>query len=101
MRLLDLDTLAAVLLIGGGKRLVEIDVELAGRIVRHVKQRNISGERRSCPDQSREDESDTTDHLNLHMSRQSLSATRRETVEDTPASQRNRISMFAVSQDRF
>ena len=77
MRLLDLDALAGFLLIGGRERLVEFRIEFARRIVGHVEQRNIGGKRRACPEQSRDDRQNTTDHLNLHSHR------RRIVVEST------------------
>ncbi len=54
VRLLDLDALAGFLLIGGSERLVEIDIEFAGRVVRHVEQRHVSGKGRACPEQCRD-----------------------------------------------
>ena len=66
MRLLDLDALAGFLLIGRRECLVEIRIELAGRIVRHVEQRDIGGKCRTCKEQSREDGQNAADHLNLH-----------------------------------
>ena len=63
MRLLDLDALAGLLLISSRERLVEVGIEFARRIIRHVEQRNIGGERRARPQQSHEERQNTTDHL--------------------------------------
>lgn len=63
MRLLDLDALAGLLLISRRERLVEVGIEFARRVVRHVEQRNIGGEGRACPQQSRQERQNTTNHL--------------------------------------
>ncbi|MGY4600986.1 hypothetical protein ACVWXL_008732 [Bradyrhizobium sp. GM22.5] len=70
MRLLDLDALAGFLLIGTRERLVELDIELARRIVRDVQQSDVSGKSRACQqachEQSCRERNDTTHHVHLH-----------------------------------
>jgi hypothetical protein len=66
MRLLDLDALAGLLLIGRHKRLVEIHIEFPGRIVGYVEQRDIGGKCRTCKQQSRNGGQNAADHFHLH-----------------------------------
>ncbi len=100
MRLLDLDALAGFLLIGVGERLVELDIELTRRIVRHVQEIDVSGENRACPEQACRERNDTAHHVHLHSPRRRhrhrwhAGITRGE----TRSSQRNRIFLFAASQ---
>ena len=100
MRLLDLDALAGLLLIGRRERLVEIRIEFARRIVGHVEQRDIGGECRTCQQQSRDHGQNTADHLNLHSAVMAAlsSGTRRYNSGTGVLSQRNRISLFAALQ---
>src|SRR5215468_7366014 len=106
MGLLDLDGLAGFFLIRRGKRLVEVGIELARRIVGYIEQRDIGGvggaRKQQAQYQIRGGGENRADHLSLHSARRWMSSRAVGITREKPAlSQRNRFSLFPALQLHF